>query len=404
MAKATLTNVKGNKNVNDNNSGVPDQKISEKMGAIQKKFNDCFVKMNMAMIERSDEIKIILTSLICGEHPLLIGAPGTAKSLLIDSLMKWISSSKKFSALMGKFTTPEELFGTVDLVKLTHDRVYTRNTSGQLPECDLAFLDEIFLSSSAVLNTLLKVLNERTWRNTCGTEMKIPLLMCLAAGNHFPQAGELNALYDRFLFRKRVQPIATASGRKHLLFGATTHEVSFDASEQITREEILNARKYAARMPWSDVAKTGFLTIWKEINNAGIKVGDRRMLKTRNAVQAFAFMNGHTEVQLKDLGISAHSLWEDPNEQPEKVAKIVSKIADPMVGVVSEVRQALSELQTQINSNTSNNWFEPYKKAESLKKRIEKLMNESDGDDDELKLLVKECEGVVKQFAGKFKE
>ena len=406
MAKATINQSKESKNVNNNGGDLSDQKISEKMKNIQNKFEVCYNKLNMAMIERSEEIKICLTSLIAGEHPLLIGPPGTAKSLLIDSLMKWISSGKKFSALMGKFTTPEELFGTVDLVKLTHDRIYTRNTTGQLPEADLAFLDEIFLSSSAVLNTLLKVLNERTWRNTCGTEIKIPLLMCLAAGNHFPQAGELNALYDRFLMRKRVQPISSQQGRKYLLFGQTSHDVDFDASEQITREEILSARKLSQRMQWSDIAKNGLLTIWREINNAGIKVGDRRMFKTRNAIQAFAFMNGHSKVELKDLMISCHSLWEDPNEQPEKVLKIVAKIADPGIGQLKDIKDMYADLVNQYsNPNVKADVFEIYKKAEVLKKRLEKYMKENDEEDSaEVRTLLKEIESLVKETGKKFAE
>lgn len=398
MAKASVAK----KNVPASNNASADK--SDKIQSIQAKFKLCYKKLNESLIERNEEVKILLTSLIAGEHPLLIGPPGTAKSLLIDGLMKWISSGKKFSALMGKFTTPEELFGTVDLVKLTHDRVYTRNTAGQLPEADLAFLDEIFLSSSAVLNTLLKVLNERTWRNTCGTEIKVPLLMCLAAGNHFPEAKELNALYDRFLFRKKVRPIESQAGRDSLLFGGT-HQVEFDPGEQITREEILFARKYANKMQWHPVAKKGFIDVWNNINKAGIRIGDRRMLKTKTAIQAYSFLNGNTEVQLKDIIISAHSLWEDPQEQPEKVYKIVSSICDPTSGMVHDFRAIIVQLQDSLKNDKSVKTVEVYKKAESVKKSIERAINECDDDDsivDDLKIVLQEANTIVNECGKHF--
>lgn len=397
MAKA-ITATKAEKKPVSSNNG---EKFN--ITDIQNKFKLCYKKMNDSLIERSEEIKIVLTSLIAGEHPLLIGPPGTAKSLLIDSMMKWIDSGKKFSALMGKFTTPEELFGTVDLVKLTHERVYTRNTSGQLPEADLAFLDEIFLSSSAVLNTLLKVLNERTWRNTCGTEIRVPLLMCLAAGNQFPTAQELGALYDRFLFRKKVRAIETVSGRDNLLFSGSNHTVSFDPDEQITREEIVYAKKFVRSMQWHNVSKQALMEIWKQINTAGIRVGDRRMLKTKNAIQAFAFLNGHDEVQLKDLAISAHSLWEDPNEQPEKVYKIVSAICDPASGMANDFRIVLSQLQKSL-TDPNTKTFEVYKKAEKLRGNIKKAIAESDDLEltEELKTILAEADTIANETSVKF--
>ena len=401
MTVASKNNIKNEKNSKGKGSNTAATRTDKE---IQDKFKVCYERMNDGLIERSEEIKICLTSLIAGEHPLLIGPPGTAKSLLIDSLMKWISSGKKFSALMGKFTTPEELFGTVDLVKLTHDRIYTRNTTGQLPEADLAFLDEIFLSSSAVLNTLLKVLNERTWRNTCGTEIKVPLLMCLAAGNHFPSAQELGALYDRFLFRKKVKPIESVAGRQKLLFSGSSHGVEFEPDEQITRDEIISARKVSRKLPWTDSARIGFLEIWKQINIAGIRIGDRRMFKTKNAIQAFAFMNGRSQVELKDLTISQHSLWEDPQEQPEKVAKIIRSIADPNNGMVDEFRNALNDLRTKVKTGDPSAGFDSYKKSEALKRSLEKFIRESEDDDviKECKLILQEVDPLVKEYAGKF--
>ena len=71
-----------------------------------------------------------------------------------------------------------------------------------------------------VLNTLLTILNERVYHND-GTVIHCPLKLCVAASNEWPgdQEGgrELGALFDRFLLRKAVRPIATERGLDRLL-------------------------------------------------------------------------------------------------------------------------------------------------------------------------------------------
>ena len=60
----------------------------------------------------------------------------------------------------------------------------------------MAFLDEIFKANSAILNSLLTILNERRFDNG-KTRQVIPLLAVVAASNELPESEELDALYDR---------------------------------------------------------------------------------------------------------------------------------------------------------------------------------------------------------------
>jgi hypothetical protein len=128
------------------------------------------------------------------------------------------------------------------------------------------------------------------------------------------------------------------------------------------------------------------------------------MFKTKNAIQAFAFLNGRSKVEIKDLAISQHSLWEDPQEQPEKVAKIIRSIADPNNGMVDEFRNALNDLRTKVKTGDPSAGFDSYKKSEALKKSLEKFIKESDDDDviKECKLILQEVDPLVKEYAGKF--
>ena len=100
--------------------------------SIQEKFAACRRELSCALIERDDEVDVVLTALVCNEHVLLVGQPGTAKSLLLDSLMAW-TSGRRFTALLTKFTSPEELFGPVSVQGLKEDK-YRRVTAGKLPE------------------------------------------------------------------------------------------------------------------------------------------------------------------------------------------------------------------------------------------------------------------------------
>src|SRR5262245_22045640 len=167
---------------------------------VQEKFALARKELSAALIERDDEIDLALTALVADEHLLLVGPPGCAKSLLLDSLLAWLHG-RKFAVLLTKFTCVEEVMGPVSIAALKEDR-YRRVTTGKLPEAHLAFLDEVFKASSAILNTLLRILNERVFENGDGSLTRVPLLLCVGASNEYPNAQdggkELQAVFDRY--------------------------------------------------------------------------------------------------------------------------------------------------------------------------------------------------------------
>ena len=317
--------------------------------------------MSAALIERDDEVDLVLTALIAGEHALLVGPPGCGKSLLLDSVLARTGGAK-FSILLTKFTTPEEVVGPVSLAALREDR-YVRITSGKLPEADYAFLDEAFKASSAILNTLLKILNERTFDAGDGVARRVPLKLCVAASNEWasPDSGqELAALSDRFLLRKEVEPIRTRAGRQRLLW---SRGHAPEVSAMITPAEVEQARYEAAALPWSPDAKGALETILLELAKEGIRPGDRRQFKTVGAVRAYAYLCGATDVRPEHLEVARHCLWDVPGEQPRKVAEVIARVANP-AGM--RVTQLLLEVEGVLAVADPRNLAEAAKAAAKL--------------------------------------
>lgn len=334
----------------------------------QAKFAAARREMSSTLIERDEEIDVVLTALLCRENPLLVGPPGTAKSLLLDSVASWVNgTTRKFSILFTKFTTPEEVFGPVSVMGLKEDK-YRRCTVGKLPEADLAFVDEIFKGSSAINNTTLKIMNERTFENGDGVHRPVPLLMLMAASNEFPGSDEggkeLGAMFDRFLIRKKVSPIKGRVGREKLLW-ATSHTPRF--SSHVSRADVDLAIQEASLLDFTADAKVVFSHILADLAKEGIMPGDRRQFKSVGACRAYAYLCGADRVEAEHLAILAHILWDDPTEQPEKVAKVVAKNATPAAQAVNELLHVIEDVVAKTSPTES------VPKLQAIKKQIEKL-------------------------------
>lgn len=314
---------------------------------VQEKFQRTRQELNEALIERETEVDILLTAMICGEHPLFVGPPGTAKSLMLDSMMAWMGDVSKFSILFNRFTTAEEVFGPVSVKGLKED-VYRRITTGKLPEAVVAFIDEIFKAGPSTLNIILRLLNERVFENGDGVFRKVPLVICVAASNEWPQSQEeLGALFDRFLLRRKVSYISSRRGREKLLWVRSHHP---QLSTSLSINELDTAAITADTLEFTDTAKADFEKILDELQKEGIRPGDRRIYKAVDAVKAYAYLNGRElHVETPHLEILSHILWDDPAEQPEKCAKIVGRIANP-IGL--SITDKLIQVQDIISKRT----------------------------------------------------
>lgn len=258
------------------------------------------------LVERDLPVRLALIASLAGEHLLMVGPPGTAKSLIARRLHLAFSDSSYFERLLTRFTVPEELFGPLSIKGLEEDR-YERLTEKYLPTASIAFLDEIFKANSAILNSLLTLLNEREFDN--GTRRdKTPLIAVIGASNELPESEELDALFDRFLLRVHVGSVSKEGFAS--LIGLRGHAApDVPESLKLTDADLVAIQAAADEVDVPDdvVALLGALREWCAAE--GIQVSDRRWRKIVKLLQVSALTNERKAVSIWDCWLLQHCLW-----------------------------------------------------------------------------------------------
>ncbi|MBZ4413527.1 AAA family ATPase [Myxococcus sp. XM-1-1-1] len=256
---------------------------------------DALSDAGRGLVEREAMVELIALSAVAGEHLLVIGPPGTAKSEAVRRTARALGGSY-FEYLLGRFTEPSELFGPVDLRKLREGLVETQ-TTGMLPEADVAFLDEVFLGSTAILNTLLGLLNERTFRRG-HTRMKCPLRVCVGAANALPEDESLAAFADRFLARIFVEPVPDPRLEDLLTGGAMPWDAEGGRWVSL---ETLDVLSRAAREADLAAVRPQLAHALRSLRAAGLGLSDRRAVKAQRLVAAAGVLAGRLVPTASDL-------------------------------------------------------------------------------------------------------
>jgi len=268
--------------------------------------------LSQDLIERDTPIRLTLLAALSGEHLLLLGPPGTAKSELARRLKLAFNGGNYFERLLTRFSVPEELFGPLSIKALEEDR-YERLTSRYLPTATVAFIDEIFKANSAILNSLLTLLNEREFDNGVNRD-KTPLSCVIGASNELPEGEELDALYDRFLLRYQVMPVSP-EGFAQLLCLKGNPKPKPDLGWRLTPDELQEIQESAELVKLPDDVMVLLQELRHFLTEQKIYVSDRRWRKVVKLLQVAAYTNGNNEVSIWDCWLLQHCLWATPEQR-----------------------------------------------------------------------------------------
>lgn len=300
-------------------------------------FQDLARQMGAQFLDKQEIIRLMTISAIAGEHMVIVGPPGTAKSAMIDMFAKLIEA-RYFEYLLTRFTEPNELFGPVDIAAFREGR-YTRRLENMLPTAEIVFLDEIFKSNSAILNSLLHVINERKFQN--GPEViQVPLISLFAASNEVPNDDNLAAMFDRFLVRVLSDNLDSYHFHELMKKGVSLElrKMTGRAPGEAGRaggelRPVISARDLRHIQQNFDkfmVFPEEFLTKYKglvfQIRSEGISVSDRRAVKLLKLFAASAVFDGRTRVHDGDFFILRH-IWNNL-DQVELLEEIINPVVD----------------------------------------------------------------------------
>jgi MoxR-like ATPase len=275
---------------------------------------------------KDEVIRLLLIATLAGEHAVLIGPPGTAKSALIRTFARMLQASY-FEYLLTRFTEPNEIFGPVDIGAFRQGR-YERRTEGMLPSAEIVFLDEVFKSNSAILNALLTLLNERRYTSG-GQVMKCPLLSAFGASNEVPGDETLTAIYDRFILRIRNDNL-DAYHFQDLLQKGLDNEVMQLTDAPV--KALVDARELAevqrgllSRTQFSEEFFSQYKSLVFQIRAEGVSLSDRRVVKLLKLFAASAYLDGRPAPDPGDLFVLKH-VWNSEDQ-----AQILDAIVTPVL-------------------------------------------------------------------------
>ncbi|EGU31549.1 MoxR-like ATPase [Vibrio ichthyoenteri ATCC 700023] len=319
--------------------------LSERINKLAKALSD-------GVYEREDTIKMCLLAALAGESVFLLGPPGIAKSLIAKRLIQAFDNSSYFEYLMTRFSTPEEVFGPLSIQELKDHGRYHRLTQGYLPTAQVVFLDEIWKAGPAILNTLLTVVNEKTFKNGSDIE-RVPMRLLVSASNELPdQDSGLEALYDRMLVRIFVNRIQNKQNFKSMLTVGTAQEAQIPAGLAITDLEYHQWQQELDQLTLSDdvfeklyqlksLLEQKAEEVGAEFAQSDMYVSDRRWKKAVKLLKASAYFNGRDTINPLDLLLLQDCLWNTP-ESLEIVQQVMNEFALNHAFDQQEVEQQLS--------------------------------------------------------------
>lgn len=331
------------------------------------KLNTIEVELSANYVERENEIHMLALAFVAGVNAFFHGPAGTGKSALVEGFSQRIDLASYFRILMGKTTEPGEVFGPVSINAMKADS-YRVNTAGKLPEAHIAFVDEVFKCNSAVLNSMLTVMNEKIFFNDGVQE--VPLISMVGASNEYMEEDNLGALYDRFLLRWHVDYIQDPNNRISLfnsfLNGRSGNSkfqaaalTTVDTSTRIGIQELLVLNEKVKEVTVGSKILKDYNKLFVSLAKQGVIVSDRRKNESLKVLQASALLDGRDAVDSADFEALKYTLW-NTQDQIQKVQDEVVKIANPNSTKFNQYKKVLEDYKIELDRVEADKDAEDY--------------------------------------------
>jgi MoxR-like ATPase len=303
---------------------------------------DAIREATTGLVDREHLAELLILAAVAQEHLLVIGPPGTAKSAVVRRVAHSLGGNY-FEYLLGRFTEPSELFGPVNLSKLREGTVET-DVSGMLPEAEIAFLDEVFLGSTAILNTLLGLLNERQFRRG-HTRLRCPLRVCVAAANGLPEDEGLAAFADRFLLHVFVEAVPDNKLEELLAGGWAVGQGSIRPRAELASLDLLNRAVPDVDM---SMVRADLAQAIRLLRQANVQLSDRRIVKAQHLIAAATVLAGRSVASRADLWPLIYAIPTATGQQNgrEALRDLLAEARHPLLQAVVEeaVQQPLARV------------------------------------------------------------
>jgi MoxR-like ATPase len=308
--------------------------------------------LNSIIVGHEDFVKALMLATISGEHLVVVGPPGTAKSYAVRAYAQLLNA-RFYSYLLTKFTSYDELFGAIDVAVLAKGE-FRRNWSNII-KSDFVFLDEIFKANSAILNALLSLLQERIiYDPMTGQAMPAQLWSAIGASNETPEDPELIALYDRFAVKVFIDYLSDDAA---LLRAIQARWLSASNPKPVaSMDDIKTLNNYALNLFRGKIRDLGdvwkiyhinVVPIVKKLREKGVLVSDRSIIeKLPKLFSAYLALYGVTIDNVMNAPYDLMTYLARTKDELREIRKAI----DEMLGEIAELTKKLEKAKELLRS------------------------------------------------------
>lgn len=225
--------------------------ILDEIDALGHRLADARASITRRFVGQTRVVDLVLSTLLCGGHGLLIGLPGLGKTRLVETL----STVMGLDGKRVQFTPdlmPADILGSEVLETGADGSRAFKFIEGPI-FCQLLMADEINRASPRTQSALLQAMQEKSVTVAGATHALAAPFHVLATQNPIEQEGTYplpEAQLDRFLVQIDVPYPDRATERDILL--STTGAEEDTAHAVFTGQELMAAQRLLRRMPVGD--------------------------------------------------------------------------------------------------------------------------------------------------------